>query len=44
MNISEQDIQKLLLAFRRLMYSRDVMSKEDREVIDIINRLLKSDK
>ena len=45
MSILTKEEQLILLAcIKRLVYSKDVITKEDKEVVQIINRLLEENK
>ena len=44
MKISDDEAKKLLACIKRLVYSRDHLTKEDREAVKIIDKLLEDNK
>lgn len=41
MNIPDEDLKKILAAIQRLIYDKAVRTEKDKEVINIINSLIK---
>ena len=39
-DISQEDLKKLLASYVRLLHSKHVLVKEDYEVLEIINKLM----